>query len=457
MSNRPISVVILAAGKGTRMCSDLPKVLHPLAGKALIQHVIDTALKLKPRCTHIIYGHAGELLKKALPDPRLNWVLQQKQQGTGHAVLQAAPYFSDDEDVLILYGDVPLISLETLERLLSAKPVAGICLLTAKLDDPCGYGRILRKKDELIGVIEHKDADEHQREINEINSGIFVATGGDLKRWLSMLNNDNAQGEFYITDIIAFACAENKKITAIHPVRVSEVEGVNNHLQLANLERIFQSEQATKLLLSGLKLCDPSRFDLRGELSYGRDITIDTNVIIEGCVSLGDRVWIGTGSVLKNSVIGNDCHIEPYSILENACLNSACRVGPFSRLRPGSELAEKAQVGNFVEIKNTQLGKGSKANHLSYLGDAEIGSGVNIGAGTITCNYDGANKHKTIIGDDVFIGSDSQLIAPVTLAYGVTVGAGTTVTDNAEAHELIFSRIKQRHIKQWQRPKKKLK
>lgn len=457
ISEHPISIVVLAAGKGIRMYSDFPKVLHSLAGKALIQHVIDTALKLHPRCIHVIYSHIGESVRKSFTNSRLNWVLQQKQQGTGHAVFQAVPYFSDDEDVLILYGDVPLISFDTLKRMLSSKPVGGICLLTAKVDHPYGYGRILRKNGKLIGVIEHKDADVYQREINEINSGILIATGRDLKRWLPMLNNDNAQEEFYLTDIIALACNENKKITTIYPTCISEVTGVNDQLQLANLERIFQFKQAEKLLLSGLKLYDPNRFDLRGVLSYGRDITIDINVIIEGCVSLGDRVRIGAGCVLKNSVIGNDCHIEPYSILDNAFLNSTCRVGPFSRLRPGSKLSEKVKVGNFVEIKNTQLGKGSKVNHLSYLGDAEIGSSVNIGAGTITCNYDGANKHKTIIGDDVFIGSNSQLIAPITLANGVTVGAGTTVTNNADSNELILSRVKQRHIKKWKRPGKNLK
>ncbi|MBL5827241.1 bifunctional UDP-N-acetylglucosamine diphosphorylase/glucosamine-1-phosphate N-acetyltransferase GlmU [Serratia fonticola] len=455
MSNSAMSVVILAAGKGTRMYSDLPKVLHPLAGKPMVQHVIDAAMKLGAKNVHLVYGHGGELLKSTLHNDALNWVLQAEQLGTGHAMQQAAPHFADDEDVLMLYGDVPLIAVETLTRLLAAKPQGGIGLLTVKLQDPSGYGRIVRENGTVVGIVEHKDANDQQRQINEINTGILVANGRDLKRWLGKLNNNNAQGEFYITDIIALAHAEGNKIEAVHPARLSEVEGVNNRLQLSQLERVYQAEQAEKLLLAGVMLLDPARFDLRGVLEHGRDISIDANVIIEGMVKLGNRVKIGAGCILRDCVIGDDCEISPYSVLEDAQLEAACTVGPFARLRPGAELAEGAHVGNFVEIKKARLGKGSKAGHLSYLGDAEIGDDVNIGAGTITCNYDGANKHKTIIGDGVFVGSDTQLVAPVTVGKGVTIAAGTTVTRDIADNELVLSRVKQVHIQGWERPTKK--
>ncbi|WP_447877837.1 bifunctional UDP-N-acetylglucosamine diphosphorylase/glucosamine-1-phosphate N-acetyltransferase GlmU [Serratia fonticola] len=455
MSNSAMSVVILAAGKGTRMYSDLPKVLHPLAGKPMVQHVIDAAMKLGAKNVHLVYGHGGELLKSTLHNDALNWVLQAEQLGTGHAMQQAAPHFADDEDVLMLYGDVPLIAVETLKRLLAVKPQGGIGLLTVKLQDPSGYGRIVRENGNIVGIVEHKDASDQQRQINEINTGILVANGNDLKRWLGKLNNNNAQGEFYITDIIALAHAEGNKIEAVHPARLSEVEGVNNRLQLSQLERVYQAEQAEKLLLAGVMLLDPARFDLRGVLEHGRDISIDANVIIEGMVKLGNRVKIGAGCILRDCVIGDDCEISPYSVLEDAQLEAACTVGPFARLRPGAELAEGAHVGNFVEIKKARLGKGSKAGHLSYLGDAEIGDDVNIGAGTITCNYDGANKHKTIIGDGVFVGSDTQLVAPVTVGKGVTIAAGTTVTRDIADNELVLSRVKQVHIQGWERPTKK--
>lgn len=455
MSNSPMSVVILAAGKGTRMYSDLPKVLHSLAGKPMVQHVIDAAKELGASAVHLVYGHGGDLLRQTLREDNLNWVLQAEQLGTGHAMQQAAPFFSDDEDILMLYGDVPLISVETLQRLRDAKPQGGIGLLTVKLDDPTGYGRITRDNGAVTGIVEHKDASEEQRRIQEINTGILVANGADLKRWLAKLTNNNVQGEYYITDIIAMAYQEGREIAAVHPQRLSEVEGVNNRLQLARLERVYQSEQAEKLLLAGVMLRDPARFDLRGELTHGRDVEIDTNVIIEGNVTLGNRVKIGAGCIIKNSVIGDDCEISAYSVVENARLDAACTIGPFARLRPGAELEEGAHVGNFVEMKKARLGKGSKAGHLSYLGDAVIGANVNIGAGTITCNYDGANKHQTIIGDDVFVGSDTQLVAPVTVASGVTIGAGTTVTRNVAENELVISRVKQTHIQGWQRPVKK--
>lgn len=456
MSNSVMSVVILAAGKGTRMYSELPKVLHPLAGKPMVQHVIDAAMETGAKQVHLVYGHGGDLLKSTLTNPDLNWVIQAEQLGTGHAMQQAAPFFADDEDILMLYGDVPLISHTTLARLLAAKPQGGIALLTVKLDDPTGYGRIVRDAhNAVVGIVEHKDASEQQRQINEINTGILAANGGDLKRWLSQLTNNNAQGEYYITDIIAMAASEGRRVTAVHPDRLSEVEGVNNRLQLSALERVYQREQADKLLLAGVMLLDPARFDLRGTLKHGRDVTIDANVILEGAVTLGDRVEIGAGCVIKNSVIGAGCVISPYTVLENAVLEADCTVGPFARLRPGAELGQGAHVGNFVEMKKARLGNGSKAGHLSYLGDADIGDDVNIGAGTITCNYDGANKHKTIIGDNVFVGSDTQLVAPVTIAKGVTIAAGTTVTRDVAENELVISRVKQRHIAGWTRPVKK--
>ncbi|HDS1237169.1 bifunctional UDP-N-acetylglucosamine diphosphorylase/glucosamine-1-phosphate N-acetyltransferase GlmU [Pluralibacter gergoviae] len=455
MSNSMMSVVILAAGKGTRMYSDLPKVLHTLAGKPMVQHVIDVADVSGARQVHLVYGHGGELLKQTLKADNLNWVLQAEQLGTGHAMQQAAPFFHDDEDIMMLYGDVPLISAETLARLRAAKPQGGIGLLTVRLDDPTGYGRITREDGKVTGIVEHKDATDAERQIQEINTGILIAGGADLKRWLGKLSNNNAQGEYYITDIIAMAYQEGRDIVAVHPDRLSEVEGVNNRLQLSRLERVFQAEQAEKLLLAGVMLRDPARFDLRGSLQHGRDVEIDTNVILEGRVTLGHRVKIGAGCVIKNSVIGDDCVISPYTVVEDARLYADCTVGPFARLRPGSELLEGAHVGNFVEMKKAQLGKASKAGHLSYLGDAEIGDDVNIGAGTITCNYDGANKHKTIIGDDVFVGSDTQLVAPVTVGRGVTIAAGTTVTRDVADNELVLSRVPQVHKQGWQRPVKK--
>ncbi|CAI8745160.1 bifunctional UDP-N-acetylglucosamine diphosphorylase/glucosamine-1-phosphate N-acetyltransferase GlmU [Kosakonia quasisacchari] len=455
MLNTKMSVVILAAGKGTRMYSDLPKVLHTLAGKAMVQHVIDTATVLGANHVHLVYGHGGDLLKQRLSDDKLNWVLQAEQLGTGHAMQQAAPFFADDEDILMLYGDVPLISVETLERLRAAKPQGGIGLLTVVLDDPSGYGRITRENGVVTGIIEQKDASEDQRKINEINTGILIANGGDMKRWLGKLNNNNAQGEYYITDIIALAYQEGREIVAVHPQRLSEVEGVNNRLQLSRLERAYQSEQAEKLLLAGVMLRDPARFDLRGTLEHGRDVEIDANVIIEGHVKLGHRVKIGAGCILKNSEIGDDCEISPYSVVEDARLEAECTIGPFARLRPGAELLVGAHVGNFVEMKKARLGKGSKAGHLSYLGDAEIGDNVNVGAGVITCNYDGSNKHKTIIGDDVFVGSDTQLVAPVTVGKGATIAAGTTVTRNVNENELVLSRVPQVQKQGWQRPVKK--
>lgn len=440
------SAVILAAGKGTRMYSNKPKVLHTLAGKPMAKHVIDTCEGLGAQNIHLVYGHGGDQMKAELGEERVQWVLQAEQLGTGHAVNQAAPEFADDEKVLVLYGDVPLISAETVENLLDAQPTGGIALLTVVLDNPMGYGRIIRRNGPVIAIVEQKDATEEQKLIKEINTGVMVATGGDLKRWLAALKNENAQGEYYLTDIIAAAHDEGRAVEAVHPVSPIEVEGVNDRAQLARLERAYQAAQAQKLLEQGVMLRDPSRFDLRGTLQCGMDIEIDANVIIEGNVTLGDNVIIGAGCVLKDCEIDDNTVIRPYSVIEGATVGEECTVGPFTRLRPGAELCNDAHVGNFVEVKNVRLGEGSKANHLTYLGDAEIGKRVNVGAGVITCNYDGANKFKTIIGDDVFVGSDSQLIAPVTVANGATVGAGSTVTKDVNENELYISRAKERRI-----------
>ncbi|KZX70160.1 bifunctional N-acetylglucosamine-1-phosphate uridyltransferase/glucosamine-1-phosphate acetyltransferase [Vibrio sp. HI00D65] len=449
------SAVILAAGKGTRMYSNTPKVLHTLAGKPMVKHVIDTCNGLGAQNIHLVYGHGGDQMKATLAEESVNWALQAEQLGTGHAVDQASAHFADDEKVLVLYGDVPLISPETIENLLDAQPNGGIALLTVVLDNPMGYGRIIRRNGPVVAIVEQKDATDEQKLIKEINTGVMVATGGDLKRWLSGLSNDNAQGEYYLTDVIAAAHDEGRAVEAVHPVSPIEVEGVNDRSQLARLERAYQAEQADKLLKQGVMLRDPSRFELRGELQCGMDVEIDTNVIIEGSVSIGDNVIIGTGCVLKDCEIDDNTVIRPYSVIEGATVGEDCTVGPFTRLRPGADMRNDSHVGNFVEVKNTRLGEGSKANHLTYLGDAEIGQRVNVGAGAITCNYDGANKFKTIIGDDVFVGSDSQLIAPVTIGNGATVGAGSTVTRDVSENELVISRAKERKIADWQRPTKK--
>ena len=450
-----LSVVILAAGKGTRMYSDLPKVLHKIAGKPMVKHVIDTAKQLNAAQIHLIYGHGADLLKQRLADEPVNWVFQAEQLGTGHAMQQAAPFFADDENILMLYGDAPLITTETLQKLIAAKPENGIALLTVNLENPTGYGRIIRQDGNVTAIVEQKDANAEQLKITEVNTGVMVSDGASFKKWLARLDNNNAQGEYYMTDVIGLANQDGFKVVAVQATDMMEVEGANNRLQMAALERYFQRKQAQKLLLAGVSLTDPERFDLRGELEHGKDVEIDINVIIEGNVRLGNRVKIGAGCVLKNVEIADDVEIKPYSVLENAVVGEKAAIGPFSRLRPGAELAAETHVGNFVEIKQAKVGKGSKVNHLTYIGDAEIGRDCNIGAGVITCNYDGANKFKTVIGDNVFVGSDSQLIAPVTIADNVTVAAGATVTDNVAAGELVISRVRQRHIPNWKRPTKK--
>ncbi|WP_410687077.1 bifunctional UDP-N-acetylglucosamine diphosphorylase/glucosamine-1-phosphate N-acetyltransferase GlmU [Avibacterium paragallinarum] len=450
-----LSVVILAAGKGTRMYSDLPKVLHNIAGKPMVKHVIDTAKQLNADNIHLIYGHGAELLQQRLAEEPVNWVLQAEQLGTGHAMQQAAPFFADDENIVMLYGDAPLITAETLQKLIAAKPENGIALLTAHLDDPTGYGRIIRQDGNVVAIVEQKDASPEQLAIQEVNTGVMVSSGASFKKWLAKLDNNNAQGEYYMTDVIKFANQDGCQVVAVPASDIMEVEGANNRLQLAELERYYQRKQAEKLLLAGVSLRDPNRFDLRGEILHGKDVEIDVNVIIEGRVKLGDRVKIGAGCIIKDCVIGDDVEIKPYSVFEDAVIGEEAKIGPFSRLRPGTELAAETHIGNFVEVKKSHIGKGSKVNHLSYVGDSEIGSNCNIGAGVITCNYDGANKFKTIIGDDVFVGSDSQLVAPVKIANGATIAAGTTVTKNIAQDELVISRVPQRHIQGWQRPKKK--
>ena len=451
---QPLSVVILAAGKGTRMYSDLPKVLHPIAGKPMVKHVIDTVKQLDARQINLIYGHGADLLKDRLAVEPVNWVFQAEQLGTGHAMQQAAPFFADDENVLMLYGDGPLIQKETLERLIAAKPENGIALLTVELENPTGYGRIVRENGSVVAIVEQKDANAEQLKIQEINTGVMVASGASFKKWLGNLNNNNAQGEYYITDVIAMANAEGNQVQAVQATEFLEVEGVNNRLQQATLERFYQKKQAEKLMLAGVTLLDPTRFDIRGTIEHGKDVTIDVNVILEGDIKLGNNVKIGAGCVLKNVVIGDNVEIKPYSVLEDTVVGARSAIGPFSRLRPGAELAEEAHVGNFVEIKKATVGKGSKVNHLTYIGDAEIGSNVNVGAGVITCNYDGANKFKTVIGDDVFVGSDSQLVAPVEIAKGATIGAGATITKNVGEGELVITRVAQKHIQGWKRPTK---
>lgn len=455
VQNKPLSVVILAAGKGTRMYSDLPKVLHPVAGKPMVQHVIETAKALNAANIHLIYGHAAERLQNALANEPVHWVYQAEQLGTGHAMQQAAPFFADDEDIIMLYGDAPLIKAETLQALRAAKPDNGIALLTVVLDNPTGYGRILRNaQGDVVGIVEQKDATPEQLQIKEVNTGVMVGSGKDFQKWLARLDNNNAQNEYYMTDVIALANGDGEQVVAVQAQDKMEVEGANNRLQLAALERYYQVQQAKRLLLAGVMISDPQRFDLRGELQHGKDVAIDVNVIIEGKVVLGNGVKVGAGVVLKNCQIGDNVEIKPYSVIENSSVGEKAQIGPFARLRPDAVLAAETHIGNFVEVKKAYVGKGSKINHLSYVGDAKIGSDCNIGAGVITCNYDGKNKHLTEIGDDVFVGSDCQLVAPVNIASGATIGAGTTLTKDVASDELVISRVKQRHIQGWERPRK---
>jgi len=437
------------------MRSDLPKVLHPIAHKSMVQHVIDTAHSVGSDAIQLVYGYGAEKLQNVLGEQQLNWVLQAEQLGTGHAVAQANPNIADDDTVLVLYGDVPLIQASTLDALLAAREDNGLAILTVNLPNPTGYGRIVREAGKVVGIIEQKDANAEQLAINEINTGIMAAPGKQLKAWLGQLSSDNAQGEYYLTDIVAMAHKDGVEITTAQPESAIEVEGANNRVQLAQLERAYQARAAEKLMLEGANLRDPARLDVRGDVTVGMDVIIDVNVIIQGKVTIGNNVTIGAGAILIDCEIGDNAEIKPYSIVENAKLGSDASAGPFARLRPGAELKRDAHIGNFVEMKKAVLGEGSKAGHLAYIGDAQIGSGVNIGAGTITCNYDGANKHLTVIEDNVFVGSDTQLVAPVTIGKGATLGAGSTITSNVAEGELVITRVKQRHLSGWARPVKK--
>ena len=448
------TVIILAAGKGTRMRSSLPKVLQPLAGRPLLGHVIETAKKLNADNIITIYGHGGDRVQTAFAQEDIKWVEQAEQLGTGHAVQMTLPVLPQDGVSLILSGDVPCINPVTLQKLLDATAATGIGLVTLTLPDANGYGRIVREQGQIQAIIEHKDASEEQRQIKEINTGIYAVSNAKLHEWLPNLSNDNAQGEYYLTDIVAMALADGMQVASVEPEQAFEVEGVNDRVQLAALERQFQVYQAKQLMQQGVHLIDPSRFDLRGNLTVGQDVRIDINVIIEGDCELGDNVEIGAGCIIKNTKIAAGTKVQPYSILDSAIVGEDTQIGPFARLRPGAQLANEVHIGNFVEVKNTTIGLGSKANHFTYLGDAEIGAGSNIGAGTITCNYDGANKFKTIIGDQAFIGSNSSLVAPVKIGNGATVGAGSTITRDVEDNSLAVERSKQFAKENYPRPQK---
>lgn len=448
------TVIILAAGKGTRMRSNLPKVLQPLAGRPLLGHVIDTAKKLQADHIITIYGHGGALVQNAFTHEQIQWVEQAEQLGTGHAVKVTLPVLPREGVSLILSGDVPCITEQTLQKLLDVSRETQIGLVTLTLADATGYGRIVRENGKIQAIIEHKDASEAQRQIQEINTGIYCVSNAKLHEWLPKLSNNNAQGEYYLTDIVAMAIADGLEVASVEPELAFEVEGVNDRVQLAALEREFQNFQAKQLMQQGVHLIDPTRFDLRGNLHAGKDVRIDINVIIEGNCELGDGVEIGAGCILKNTKIAAGTKVQPYSVFDQAVVGEDAQIGPFSRLRPGTILANEVHIGNFVEVKNSQIGLGSKANHFTYLGDAEVGAGSNIGAGTITCNYDGANKFKTIIGDQVFIGSNSSLVAPVTIANGATVGAGSTITRDVAEQCLAVERSKQFTKENYQRPQK---
>ncbi len=449
-----MNVVILAAGMGKRMQSDLPKVLHALGGKPLLSHVIDTARQLSPSRCCVIYGHGGDAVPTRLASDDLHFVLQEPQLGTGHAVMQAVPVLRDDEPTLVLYGDVPLTSVGTLKSLAATAGKDKLAVLTIELDDPTGYGRIVRERNRIVRIVEQKDADDNERKIREVNTGILVAPTRKLKEWLSRLSNDNAQREYYLTDIIAQAVNDGMPVESAQPAHIWETLGVNSKVQLAELERVYQRNIASALLEQGVTLADPARIDVRGSLHCGRDVMIDVNCMFEGEVALGDRVQIGANCVIRNARIAAGTQIKPFTHIEDASIGAESQIGPYARLRPGTVLADDVHIGNFVEVKNSQFGAHSKANHLAYVGDASVGQRVNIGAGTITCNYDGASKHRTVIEDDAFIGSDTQLVAPVTVGRGATLGAGTTLTKEAPADSLTVSRAKQTSIAGWQRPVK---
>jgi len=452
----PLSVVILAAGQGKRMKSDLPKVLQPLAGRPLLGHVLDTAGGLAAAATYVVYGHGGEQVPTAFEGRDVRWVLQAEQHGTGHAVMQAMPTIPDDHLVLILYGDVPLVQLDTLARLAAAAGEEAVSLLSVMLPDPTGYGRIVRDgAGNVVRIVEHKDANAKERAIHESNTGLMCVPAGRLKGWLAALGSDNAQGEYYLTDIIVMAVRAGCQVHAVVAPTVTEVLGVNDKVQLAELEAAYRKQRATALMLEGVTIVDPARFDARGPVSVGRDVHVDVNVVFEGTVKLGNRVRIGPNVVIRDSEIGDDVEIHANCVLDRAIVGARSIVGPFARLRPDARLHEDVHVGNFVEVKKAELLRGAKANHLTYLGDATVGEKVNIGAGTITCNYDGANKWRTEIGAGAFIGSGTMLVAPVRIGAGATIGAGSTITKDAPADKLTLERSKQLTLDSWQRPVKK--
>jgi len=449
-----LDIVILAAGQGTRMRSALPKVLHPVAGKSMLDHVIHSARQLSPQGIHVVIGHGAERVREQLASDDLNFVLQDKQLGTGHAVAQALPALTA-ETVLILYGDVPLIQVETLNRLLALVNDQQLGLLTVTLEDPTGYGRIVRDVQHRVSaIVEHKDATEEQKAIKEGNTGILAVPGKCLADWLGRLSNKNAQGEYYLTDVIAMAVNDGLVVATAQPDDAMEVQGANDRKQLAELERHYQQREARRLMALGVTLRDPARFDVRGDVTVGRDVMIDVNVILEGRVVIEDDVSIGPNCVIKDSTLRKGAIIKANSHLEGAIVGEGADAGPFARLRPGSVLDARAHVGNFVELKNAHLGEGAKAGHLTYLGDAVIGARTNIGAGTITCNYDGANKHKTVMGEDVFIGSNNSLVAPVHIASGASTAAGSTINQDVPAEQLAVARARQRNIEGWRRPVK---
>src|SRR5512139_1013868 len=451
----PVSVVILAAGQGKRMRSDLPKVLQPLAGKPLLQHVLDTAAQLSPAALHVVYGHGGDAVRAACTDPAIHWALQAEQRGTGHALLQAMPGIPDDHQVLVLYGDVPLLRAGTLRELL-ALAAGQVALLTVNLADPTGYGRVLRDaRGRVRAIVEQKDASAAQRRVREANTGVMVLPARPLKKWLAALRADNAQGEYYLTDVIAMAVKQKVRVAPLVAGSEAEVQGVNDKLQLAQLEAAHRAQLAGDAMRAGATLADPARFDQRGTLKLGRDVFIDANVLFEGTVELGDRVRVGPNCVLRDMTVGADTVIHPNCVLEKSSIGSGCSVGPFARLRPDARLEDGVHIGNFVEVKNSTVGPGSKANHLTYLGDATVGEKVNVGAGTICCNYDGVNKSRTVIEDGAFIGSGSMLVAPVTVGAGSTIGAGSTVTRDAPPGKLTLARSRQVTIEGWRRPVKR--
>jgi bifunctional UDP-N-acetylglucosamine pyrophosphorylase / glucosamine-1-phosphate N-acetyltransferase len=451
-----LQVVILAAGQGTRMQSRLPKVLHPLAGKPFLEYVVDNALALRAHDTHVVVGHGADVVQERLASYAVNWVQQTEQLGTGHAVAQALPAIDDDSVVLVLYGDVPLTSKDTLEELLAQVNDNSLALLTVNLSNPAGYGRIVRDDDgQVLAIVEEKDASDEQRLICEGNTGILAVSGAKLKKWLPTLSSDNAQGEYYLTDTIAMAAADGMDVVAVFAKTEEEVQGINSRQQQAALERWYQLQQANALMVAGATLADPARIDIRGKVSHGQDIYIDVNAVFEGDVSLGNDVQIGPNVHIINSSIGDGVTINANTVIENTIIAAGCQIGPYARLRPGTRLAENAKIGNFVEIKQADIGPGSKVNHLSYVGDAKLGRDVNVGAGTITCNYDGANKHLTDIGDNVFVGSNSALVAPIKVEAGATIGAGSTLSADVEAESLVVARVKPRVVRDWARPLKK--